>query len=280
MTVKVVTDSAADLPTSLARAHGISVVPLTVTFGKQSYRDGEDLDSTAFWRTVRAGDDHPVTASPSAGAFMQVFRQLAGEGADGIVCVHLSPNLSGTYQAATMAARELPDLRVEVIDSLGVSAATGLTALRAADLAEGGADIATIAADLDEYRTRVQLYGVVDTLEFLRRGGRIGGARAFVGTRLRVKPIISLRDGIVEPVGRVRTRPRALDHLAAIVARYRGRIERLVVLDGDAPDTDALRSRLSSTVEVPVEDVWTLGPAVGAHTGPGVVGVVFVTGSA
>ncbi|HVL80356.1 MAG TPA: DegV family protein [Actinomycetota bacterium] len=275
MPVRIVTDSAADLPSELAAARGIEVVPLTIRFGDTTYRSGVDLSAGEFWDKLRSSTESPATAAPSPGDFESVYRKLAEDGADGIVSVHLSAKLSATSQSATIAARST-DLPVEVVDSLSVSASTALMALRAADLADGGATMAEIANELKSMVDRTQLYGVIDTLDYLRRGGRIGGAQALLGTMLQVKPVISVVDGVVEPVGKVRTRTRALQHLATIVNDNASSIERLIVMDGEAPDLDQFLGMLRG-IEVPREDIWSLGPVVGTHAGPGVVGAVFTT---
>lgn len=275
--VKIVTDSAADLPEGLAASRGITVVPLTIRFGDENYLSGVDLSADDFWKKLTSTEEMPATAAPSAGDFEEVFRRLVGEGADGIVSVHLSSKLSATYQSATVAAQEFADVPVEVVDTLGVSATTGLMALRAAELAGEGNTAADIASALADMRPRTRLYGVIDTLEYLRRGGRIGGAQALLGTMLKVKPVVSIVDGIVEPVERVRTRPKALEFLSKVVRDNADAIETLVVLSGAAPDLDALLDDLRGIVDIPAESVWTLGPVVGTHAGPGVVGVVFTT---
>jgi DegV family protein with EDD domain len=277
VTVRIVTDTAADIPPSLAAARGIEVVPLTVRFGSESYLSGVELDTDAFWEKLRTSNEAPATAAPSAGDFQKAYEGLVGQGATGIVSVHLSAQLSATHQSAAVAAKELPGTPIEVFDSLNVSAGQGLLALHAADRAEAGASAADIVAELTDLRDRVHLYGVIDTLEYLRLGGRIGGAQALLGTMLKMKPIIGLRDGVVEPVGRVRTRAKALDHLAGLVREHQGQISRLVVLNGAAPDIDAFLPLLDGIVQVAPDDVWTLGPIVGAHGGPGVIGVVFIT---
>ncbi len=273
--VKVVTDSAADLPEDLAAAHDIRVVPLTITFGKDSFLSGVDLSADQFWNRLRSSTESPATAAPSAGAFEEAYREAAAAGADQILSVHLSGKLSATAQSAALAAKSMDGVQVEVLDSRGVSATTALLALRGAELAASGADLGAIRADLESLRDRLKLFAVIDTLEYLRRGGRIGGAQALLGTMLQVKPVISIVDGVVEPVGRVRTRTKALQHLAGLVRADSGRIGRIIVVNGEAPDLDVFLSMLDGVVEA--ESVWTLGPVVGTHAGPGVIGVVYST---
>jgi DegV family protein with EDD domain len=274
-----VTDSAADIPEDLAARNGIVVVPLTVRFGDESYISGVELSSEAFWEKLKTSSEAPATAAPSAGDFQQAFEKLLADGATGIVSIHLSSKLSATYQSAVVAAQEIGNDKVEVVDSLAATAGTGLLALHAAERANTGASAPAIAAEINGMRAQVRLYGAIDTLEFLRRGGRIGGAQALLGTMLKVKPVISLDDGIVEPVTRVRTRTKALEHIADLVAADKDRIQRLVVVSGDAPDTDRFLAMLEPHVTISSEDVWEFGPIIGAHAGPGVMGVVYLVGS-
>lgn len=275
--VRIVTDSAADLPPALAAANGIEIVPLSVRFGSDSYLSGVELSSEDFWTKLRSSSESPTTAAPSAGDFQTMYEKLAADGATGIVSVHLSSKLSATFQSAEVATREVGNIPVEVVDSLAVTAGTGLLAVHAAQRAASGAGAVEIADELRAMTSRVHLYGVIDTLEYLRRGGRIGGAAALLGTMLKVKPIIGLENGVVEPVDRVRTRAKALEHLVGMVSERADRIERLVVVSGEAPDTDQFVSMLDGIVDVTRDDVWPFGPIVGAHSGPGVIGVCFIT---
>jgi DegV family protein with EDD domain len=276
VTVRIVTDSAADIPPALAQQHGIAVVPLTIRFGDESFVSGVELSADAFWQKLKTSSDAPATAAPSAGDFQEAFEKLFADGATGIVSIHLSSKLSATYQSAVVAAQEMGAGRVEVVDSLAVSGGQGLLVLHAAERAAGGASASEIAAEVTGMLDSVRLFGAIDTLEYLRRGGRIGGAQALLGTMLKVKPVVSLDDGIVEPVARVRTHAKALEHIAGLVAADKERLGPLVVLNGDASDTDRFLSMLSGSVTVPPSDVWTLGPIVGAHAGPGILGVAYL----
>lgn len=272
--VKIVTDSAADLPADIAAAEQIRIVPLTVRFGDESFVSGVELTADDFWKKLHSTSDFPTTAAPSAGDFEEAYRELFDQGADEIVSVHLSAKLSATHQSATVAARNVEG-SVEVVDTQGVSAATGLMARRAAALAREGRDAAAIASELASLRDRFRVFFVIDTLEHLRRGGRIGGAQAMLGTMLKVKPVLGLVSGVVEPVGRVRTRGKSLDHLAGLVTQHATSIDEFYVVSGDAPDLESFLGLLRDQVSFPPENVWTLGPVVGAHSGPGVIGVVF-----
>jgi DegV family protein with EDD domain len=274
--VRVVTDSAADIPADLARSKNITVVPLTVRFGSESFMSGVELGPDEFWEKLRTTPEPPATAAPSAGDFQQAYERLIAEGADGIVSIHISSKLSATYQSAAVASKEVSGKPIEVIDTLGVSAGQGLLVLHAAERAGQGADAKTIAGEIERLAPRVRLFGTIDTLEYLRRGGRIGGAQALLGTMLKFKPVIGLEDGIVEPIGRVRTRGKALEHIVDIVKQDAAKIDRLVVVSANAPDTDRFLELLDAVIHVEPSDVWAFGPIVGTHAGPGVIGVAYI----
>ncbi len=276
MTVRVVTDSAADIPQALVTQHAITVVPLSIRFGSESYQSGVELSTADFWEKLKTSTESPATAAPSAGDFQTAFEQLLSQGASGVVSVHLSSKLSATYQSAVVAAQEVGKDLVKVVDSLSVSAGTGLLALHASERADAGASAAEIADEMDGLRERLRVYFTIDTLEYLRRGGRIGGAQALLGTMLKFKPVMSLEDGIVEPVTRVRTRPKALEHLANLALKDKDATDRLIVISAEASDIDRFMSALGQSMSIDPSDVWELGPIVGAHGGPGVIGVAYL----
>ncbi|MCZ7527817.1 MAG: DegV family protein [Acidimicrobiia bacterium] len=273
MGVRVVTDSACDLPQELVDELGIVIVPLTIRFGDEELVDRVELTTAEFWRRLRTSSALPETAAPSAGAFEEAFTRLAGDGATGIICVNLSSGVSATMQAAQVAAKALDGVcPVEVIDSMNVSMGLGNLCLAAARMARDGADLPEIVADVVDRRDRTKLFGVLDTLEFLQRGGRIGRAQALLGSMLSIKPLVEIRDGVVNEAGKVRTRSKALRALVEKVKETE--IENLAVLQGDAPDVDELLAMLEpfSPGEIVVGEV---GPVIGTHAGPGVVGVTF-----
>ncbi|MDQ1429463.1 MAG: fatty acid kinase fatty acid binding subunit [Actinomycetota bacterium] len=216
MSIKVVTDSSCDLPQSLVDALRIEVVPLTIRFGDEELVDREELTTDEFWARLEHTKVLPETAAPSAGAFEKKFRELHARGATGVVCINLSSHLSATMQAAQVAAAAVSgDFPVQVIDSQSASMGLGNLCLTAARRAADGDSLESIVTEVVNRRDRTKLFATLDTLEFLKRGGRVGNARALLGTVLSIKPIIEIRDGIVEEDEKVRTRSKALKLLAA-----------------------------------------------------------------
>lgn len=274
MAVRVVTDSACDLPDNLAEALGIEIVPLSIRFGDEEFVDREELSVDAFWDRLRTSTDLPETSAPSAGAFESKFRDLIRRGATGIICINLSSRLSATMQAAQVAATTVrDDCPIVVIDSLTASMGLGALCLTAARRAADGERLEPIVEAVLSRRDRTRLFGALDTLEFIRRGGRIGGARAMLGSMLSIKPLVEVRGGVVEEAGKVRTRSKALQALADRVRAQP--IENCAVLHGQADDVDDLLERIGDAI--PRDDivVGTVGPVIGTHAGPGVIGVTF-----
>jgi len=275
MTIKVVTDSSCDLPEQLVEANDITIVPLTIRFGTDEFVDRQDLSTAEFWAKCDASPTLPETAAPSPGAFEAAFRQAADEGHEGVVAVCLSSGLSATFQSATLAAEAVAStLPVRVVDSRQASAAVGVLALNAAHLAQGGADISIVADNATEEVTRTKLYATFDTLDNLRKGGRIGRAQAFFGSVLSMKPVIELVDGVVEAESRQRTRSKSLRHLADKV-REAGKIEHLTLLHADAPDYEDLLILLDEFAPRDEIIVTKVGAVIGTHSGPRAMGVVF-----
>lgn len=274
--VRVVIDSACDLPDELVERYGIVVVPLTIRFGTEELVDRRDLTAAEFWRRCKASPSLPETAAPSPGAFQSAFESAADDGADGVLCLTISAAMSATGQAAVAGAEPLRDrIRVEVLDTRSVTMGEGLIGLAAAERASAGAPLDDVVDRARELVGRTKVLGIVDTLDHLQRGGRIGGAAALVGSLLSIKPVIEVRDGVVEQESRQRTRSRALDYLVAKVASE-APLERLAVADGAAPDIDDVVRRLAA-IEVREPPVLTnLGPVVGTHAGPGTIGICYV----
>jgi len=274
--VRVVTDSSCDLPVERAAELGIEIVPLTIRFGGEEFVDRVELSNEEFWRKVATSDVLPETAAPSAGAFESTFQRLAAEGADGIVCINLSSRLSATMQSAQVAAKALKGTcPVEVVDSLMVSMGLGLQCINAVRMSEAGADLDQIARATEDQAGRTRLFGALDTLEHLRRGGRIGAAQALLGGMLSIKPVIEVRDGAVAEAGKVRTRSKSLKLLADKVAAATAP-EQVFVFDAQAPDIDEMIELLAPTVARDQIEFGTIGPVIGTHAGPRTIGVGWV----
>jgi len=275
--VRIVTDSACDLPKAVLDEHGIDVVPLTIRFGSDEFTDGMDLSTAEFWKRCSESTRLPETAAPAPGAFQSAFERAADEGCEGVVCVTLSSGLSATYQAAVLAAETVAGrIDVEVVDSRQVTAAEGLLALFAAEVAGTGASTAQVAARTTARVVTADLIGTIDTMDHLVKGGRLGSAKALVGSLLSVKPILSVRDGLVVEGGRQRTRARALEHLAT-VTESRAPFDWLAVGGGDADDLHKVVERIAAVQTTHPLIVTEIGPVVGTHAGPGIVGIAWLT---
>lgn len=273
--VRVITDSTADLPRDLADRLGIAVVPLIVRFGDRSFRDGVDMSPAEFLAELRAAPELPKTSQPPTAAFEEVFRAAIDVGQD-VVCVTLASTVSGTHNAARLASENVAPDRIRVLDSGSASILTGLAAVEAARAAHGGADLDAVEAAARSVIRRAHLYAVLETLEYLQKGGRIGKAAAVVGSLLSVKPILTVRDGEVIPLERVRTWRRALDRIVEL-GRAQSPLACLAVLHvGNPGDADLLADRLSDLV--PKEEIirGEIGPVIATYAGPGTVGIVAV----
>jgi fatty acid kinase fatty acid binding subunit len=275
MAVRIVTDSACDLPQELCDEFGIDVVPLHIRFGEQEYVDRVELSTEEFWQRMTSASVLPETAAPSVGAFEETFRRIADDGADGIICVNLSSSMSATLQSAQVAAKALDGVcPIEIFDSKSVSMGQGDLALFAARRAREGADIDTLLAEMEDRRARSHLLATLDTLEFLRKGGRIGGAQALLGSMLSIKPVITVNDGVVQPAGKVRTRSKALRFITDRMQA--SAVESASVLHAGAPDLDEFLALVEPAVPRSDVLVTQIGPVVGVHTGPRVIGVIWV----
>ena len=270
--VAIVTDSTADLPPTLASARSVTVVPLTLNLDGRSLLDGVDISPAEFYRRLPGATTHPTTSQPSPGAFAEKYSALL-QNHDDVVSLHISEKLSGTVASARQAADMTDPLRVHVIDTGLVSMSLGLVTLVAATLAARGEDAAAIESQVTSMAPNVQTYFSVATLEFLRRGGRIGRANALLGSVLQVKPVLCIRDGLVTPLERVRTFERALNRIIDLT-REVNRGQGLCLIVGHA-DAEADAERVGRELEPIAETllIQPLGPVVGAHAGPGVVGV-------
>ena len=270
--IAIVTDSTADLPSQLTRTRSITVVPLTLNFEGRSLLDGVDIRPSEFYRKLPSATTHPTTSQPSAGRFAEAYAELLTDHSE-VISIHISEKLSGTYASAVQGAEMTDSKRVHVIDSQLVSMSLGLLTLAASEMVSRGDSATSIVEQVTSMREQVQTYFSVATLEFLRRGGRIGRASAMLGSVLQVKPVLCIRDGLVTPLERVRTFDRALNRVVELT-REVDRGKGLCVIVGHA-DAEADAERVAHELEPSCETlmIQPLGPVVGAHAGPGVVGV-------
>ena len=276
MTVRIVTDSSCDLPQAMADALGIRIVPLSVRFGDTEYIDRTTITATEFWSKCAASATLPETAAPSPGSFEETYRSLAAEGATAIVVVALSSDLSATMQSAELAARAVaPGIDVRIIDSRNASMGLGLTVLACAELAKTGASVDEVVARAQSVIPRTRVFAALDTLDNLKKGGRIGGAKAMLATVMSIKPLISITNGLVEEAGKQRTRSKALAHLVDILRNQEVPIERLAVLNAQCSDIDAFVAMVKEVYagEIIVGDI---GAVIGTHAGQGTIGIVFL----
>jgi DegV family protein with EDD domain len=268
-----VTDSASDLDPAVATARGIRVVPLVVTFGADTYRAGVDLSTAEFWKRMTAPDaPFPKTAAASPGDVKAIYDGAFAEGADAIISVHVAGSLSGAIKSAEIAKSMLPDREIHIVDSTGASMAESILCFMGQELATGGMPAAEIAATLTDRASDLRMYVSLETLEYLKKGGRISGAQAAIGTLLSVKPIIAVEDGKVETADKPRTRSKSRERcIEMITARP---IERIAILHTLAPDVDAFRDEVIRRAGLNAADVSVsiVGPSVGPHLGPGCVG--------
>jgi DegV family protein with EDD domain len=279
MAVRIVTDSTADIPLQKAQTLGISIVPLTVFFGDEAYLDGVELDNAGFYKRLQSSKVSPRTSQPTPAAFEEVYTQLIKEGADAILSVHLSSKLSGTYQSACNGrealAEDMKKIPIDIIDSECVSLAMGVPVMQAAEEAGQGLGLEEIKARLLDRLARTRLLFVLDTLEYLKRGGRVGSAGALLGTMLSIKPILTLKNGKVEPLERPRTRSKAYARIAQMIGEM-GQVEQLTIVESDDEVGQQLAQALKETYPANIP-TYKLGAVVGTYAGPGTAGVIVLT---
>jgi DegV family protein with EDD domain len=271
--VAFVTDSASDLDPAQAKADGIDIVALSVTFGEESFRAGEDLSTAEFWERMTAPNaPFPKTAAASPGEFKAVYDRVFADGADAIVSIHVSPLLSGAMKSAEVAKGLLADKEIYLVDSQGASMAEGILAYLGLEMAKLGVSAEEIARVLNDRASDLRMYVSLETLEYLKKGGRISGAQAAIGTLLSVKPIIAVEAGVVETADKPRTRAKSRERcIEMICARP---IERLAILHTMAPDVDEFRTEVikRSGIDPAIVQTQIVGASVGPHLGPGCLG--------
>ena len=276
--IGIVTDSTSGLSEVQLKEHGIASVPLYVRFGTEMFKEGVDLSSEEFYRRLTEREVFPATSQPSPGDFLEVYRKLERE-VDSIVSIHISSRLSGTCESAIAASKD-PDLKVkvDVVDSLSVSLGAGYMAISAAKMAAAGEDRESILRALAEMVAATRIAFIVDTLEYLRRGGRIGGAQAFLGSLLRIKPVLHIVNGQVEPLDRSRSTRRGMERVIRYVEDEWGKdpLPFAAVLHAVAPDeAERMKEVISARFEVGEWYKGELSPVIGTHCGPGLVGLCF-----
>jgi DegV family protein with EDD domain len=271
MVIKIVTDSTADIPMELAEKLGITIVPEYLRFGEKMLKDRVDITEDEFYRRLVNDPIHPSTAQPSPDDFANIYKEVAKK-ADGIVSIHLSGKLSGTFNAAVSGkAAAGVKCPIEIIDSRVVTMGLGELVIAANDMAQAGKSIPEIAAAVNKMIPHIHILGLLDTLKYLALGGRIGKVQALLGSMLNVKPMLSVKDGVLIPSGRVRSRAKGIDILVNYV-KYIPDIQDLTVIHNTTPDEgQTLIKRLG--VLYPEEKIRLarLGPALGVHTGPGIL---------
>jgi DegV family protein with EDD domain len=277
MSIAVVTDSTSDLSPELAEKHGITVVPLNVHIEDDTFLDGVTISADEMYRRLPDQKVIPQTSAPSVGTYIEAYEKLA-ETHDEIISVHLSSKLSLTHNAAVNAVNELGSNgpRIEVIDSLQASMALGYSAIRAAEAVADGSSLDETVALVKSTVERAEAIFMVDTLEYLVRGGRIGKAQGFVGSILKVRPILAIQEGVAHPLERARSRKKGIARLITLVAE-RAPLEKLSVLyTTDADDAQAIAAEVASHIPNGEVDVAQLGPVVGNYVGPGLLGAALV----
>ena len=278
MAIKVVTDSTSDLPADVAESLGIEVVPLNVHFGSDVYKDRVNLMPDAFYDKLINGDVLPTTSQPSVGEFIDVYERL-GSDADGIVSVHISEKLSGTMNSARLASQQAnADCPIEVVDTFQVSMGVGICAMEAAEVANSGGDMNQVILAARNAVTRSQCFFMLETLEFLQKGGRIGKAQALIGNLLKIRPMLILQEGEVHPLGRERTRRKGIAKLVDTVAELTP-ISGLAVMYSTGPDeAQTLAQNVSKfMIEGREPMMLQIGPVIGTYAGPDTLGIALIS---
>lgn len=280
MSVCVVTDSTADISPETREELGIHVVPLKVIFGDEEFVDGVTIQAPEFYARLVDGDIFPTTSQPSAGEFMEMYEGLL-ERFDGVVSIHISSKLSGTIDSANQARAQMGDAgkAIKIVDSLSVSMGIGLVVLDAARAAHAGGDLDSVAKLAEDLVQHSGVVFLLDTLEYLRRGGRIGPASAFLGTLLRFRPLLQIEDGEVKPLERPRSRRKGIERIRAHIESV-GALKSAVVIAADDPVGAAnLAQAIGDLIPGDVSAMSTIGPVIGAHGGPSIIGVAYLTES-
>jgi DegV family protein with EDD domain len=277
--IAVVTDSTAYIPAEALGDLDIPTIPLWLIWGDERFRDGVDIDPPTFYRRLREAKTLPTTSQPSAGEFVDFFRRVAAENdTDTIVGAYISSGISGTVASAEMAKAQVPELDITIIDSLSASMGLGFVALAAARAAAAGGSLEKVIAAAEETRDGINLLLTVDTLEYLHRGGRIGGGKRFLGTALKIKPLLHLEDGRIEALTQVRTKRKAIAQMLDIVEERLGgrQMAEVSILDADSPEEGkAVAEQVKERFGISTVYCAMVSPVIGTHVGPGTIGITF-----
>ena len=275
MKIRIVTDSGSDLSDEETSNLGISIVPLSIRFGEEELIDRVELGADEFYERMNNSEDVPQTAAPSPGAFKTAFEECFEQGAETVICINMSSELSATIQAAETGARELSDKDIRIFDSKSVTGGLGTMVLKAAEASQNNHSVDEILTLLNDLRSKTRVYAAIYTLENLKKGGRIGNAQDLLGSMLSIKPLIDVSSGIVEEAGRQRTRKKSLLWLRDKLSEFEGNMENLVVMHARAEDLDEFLNTLEGLIDQTTIRVSALGPVVASHGGPGVIGICF-----
>ncbi|CAG4934510.1 MULTISPECIES: DegV family protein [Acidithrix] len=273
--IKIITDSASDIPPHLIDELQIGIVPLTITFGDKSYKDVIELSVEEFWEKSQSSPTLPQTAAPSIAAFVEAMTEAIESGYDGIIVITLSSKLSATYQSATRASEEVGQSKIPIIVIDSELATYGQGSLAVLGSENSSLPIEELATLIRNTKARTRVFGALDTLDNLRKGGRIGPAAATLGSILSVKPIIEVKDGVIEAPSKQRTRKRALEYLYDLVQGQADQIEKIAVISALAPDTDEFVAKIKEITKLKDIPVAIIGPVIGSHSGPRTIGVAF-----
>lgn len=273
--VKVVTDSTSDIPLDLAARLGVTIVPLTVTMGDETFRDAFDITPSQFYEKLPSLKNLPTTSQPPVPLFEEAYATALRDGYN-VISIHISAKLSGTFNSASVAAKSFPTERIRVIDSKLVTAALGLIVIKAAEMAQTGTNLETIEREVYDLIDRTSIFATADTLEYLHKGGRIGGLRSLFGTILAVKPIFQVKNGELVPYQNVRTKRKALERIAELTKNL-GPLEKLAIAHAESPDEAGELANMLASI-YPLKDIYEsyIGPVVGAHAGPKTMGVCVI----
>lgn len=274
--IRVLSDSACDIPDEIARRLDIDIVSLSIRFGEEEFVDRIDLTPSQFWAKCKKSKTLPETAAPAPGAFQAAYERAKADGCDGVIVLTLSAALSATHQSAVLASEAVAnDIPVRVVDTKAVSMAQGLLTIEIAEQAKNGAGLDELVANAEALTSKVGVIAMLDTLEHLVKGGRVGGARALLGQVLSMKPLLELKDGVVAEAGRQRTKAKAL---AAIVevAKSHAPLSRLALVHGDSAEVKNLEALASGIVSEHPLIVTDMGPVVGTHGGPGIIALCWI----